>query len=106
MPIGLRGGGTLTPPAAGGEAASGEEGAQPLLHVDVHVHLLVQAEGDRLAGEVVLRGAEAAGDEDEVGALVGAAYRLRQALEVIADAGDVVEVDAHGRQAGGEVGGG
>ena len=85
------------------EAAGGEEGAQPLLHLFVHVHLLVQAEGDRLAGEVVLGGAEAAGDEDEVGALVGAAYRLRQALEVVADGGNVVHVDAHGRQADGEV---
>ena len=48
-----------------GEAASGEEVPQPLLGVRIDVHLLAQGEGDRLAGEVVLGGAEAAGDEDE-----------------------------------------
>ena len=59
--------------------------------------------GDRLAGEVVLGGAEAAGHDDDVGALEGALDRLGEALEVIADGGLVVEVDADGGEAGGDV---
>ncbi len=85
------------------EAASGEEGAQPLLRLRIHVHLLAQGEGDRLTRQVVLGGAEAAGDEDEVGPLAGAADGLGQAAQVVAHLGDVVQVDAQRGQAGGQV---
>src|SRR3972149_6242091 len=62
-----------------------------------------RAAGVPRGGGVAPGGPDPAGDQDEVGALVGAAYRLGQTLEVIADGGDVVEVDAHRRQVGGEV---
>ena len=71
--------------------------------VGVDEHLLAHDGGDGLAGEVVLGGAEAAGHDDDVGALEGDLDGAGEAVEVIADGGLVVEVDADGGQAGGEV---
>ena len=59
--------------------------------------------GDRLAGEVVLGRAEAAGHEDDVGALEAALDRVREAVEVIADLGHEVEVDPDRGQTPGNV---
>ena len=85
-----------------GDAAGGEEGAELPLGVGVDEHLLAEHLRDRLAGEVVLGGAEAAGHDDDVGALERALDGVGEAVEVIADGGLVVEVEADGGQAGGD----
>ena len=85
------------------DAARCEEGPQGALHVGVDERLLAQGGGDRLAREVVLGGAEAAGHDDDVGAAEGDLDGVDEALEVVADGGVEVEVEADGGQAGGDV---
>ncbi len=71
----------------------------------VDEHLFAEGGGDRFAGEVVVGRAEAAGHDDEVGAVEGALEGVDDAVEVVAHDGLEVEVDAEGGQARGEPGG-
>ena len=79
-------------------AARLEEAAQRRLQFRVDVRLLAHDGRDRLARQVVLRRAEAAGADDEVAALARPPDRLRQPVEVVADDVLVVDVDAERRQ--------
>ena len=86
-------------------AALLEERAQGGLEVGVDARLLVEDRADRFARQVVLRRAEAAGADDDVGALARAADGLGQSIEVVADDGLEVDVDAERRQPGRDEGG-
>ncbi len=84
--------------AAGGEALveAGEE-------IGVAMEREAEGGGDGLAGEVVLGGAEAAGEEDDVGAVEGGAGGVGEVLEVVADDGFEGDGDAEVVETGGEV---
>ena len=64
---------------------------------------LADGGGDGVAGDVVLGGAQAAGAEDDVGALQRSADQLAQAGLIIADLVHVVEIDAERGQGEGDV---
>ena len=63
----------------------------------------VEGVGDALAGEVVFGGAEAAGEDDDVGAAEGDADGGGEVVAVVADDGLEGDGDAEVVEAGGEV---
>ena len=85
------------------DATAGEEAAQVGFGVGVDAGGLADGGGDGVTGDVVFGGAEAAGAEDEVGALQGGLHEFAEARLVIADLVHVVEVDAERGQALGDV---
>src|SRR5205823_1913060 len=79
--------------------------AQLPLEVGVDAWRLADGGRDRLARQVVLRGAQATGANDEVAAIQGPAHDLGGATEVVADRRHPIEVDAEVGQTAGEISG-
>ena len=75
-------------------AALFEHAAQPGLLLRVELQLHAEGLGQRGLGEVVAGGAQAAGGDDEVGAVLGAAHRLYDAARVVTHDRLPVHVDA------------
>lgn len=86
-----------------GHVTGGEALAQEFEEGFVAVEREVEGLGEALAGEVVFGGAEAAGEEDDVGAVEGDIDGRAEVVAVVADDGLEGYGDAEVVEAGGEV---
>jgi hypothetical protein len=86
-----------------GDVAGGEAGLEGGEYGGVAVEGEVEDLGEALAGEVVFSGAEAAGEENDVGAAEGDADGAGEVAAVVADDGLEGDRDAEVVEAGGEV---
>ena len=71
---------------------------QGFFQVRLDFHRFAQQIADSFAGQVVLGRTESTRADYQVGAVVGAAERLGQALAIIAHLGNVIKVNAKVRQ--------
>ncbi len=86
-----------------GRSAPGPQAAQPGLQARVHGRLLAHDEGDRLAGQVIRRRAEAAGRDDQVCPPEGCPERAGDGPEAIGQDVDPGDPDACFGQAAGDL---
>ena len=86
-----------------GAFGGGEALRQPVGDVGVEDQLAVERLGDGVAGDIVLGGAEAAGENHDGGAAHGLAHLRGQAVAVVADDALGDHFDAEFVQLGGEI---